>query len=110
MGKSVVVVFSGGGGITSWTPDVDVILTGAYVESGGSVDVSLSTDPSVDVNNLFDPGVTVYTQLIALFQIVAQPGFRTLYAPVLAGESVYFSADSACSVQLNYLAAETTTT
>jgi len=102
MAKSVVVVFAGGGGSASWTPDADVTLTGAYVESGGTVDVALSTDPSLDVNNVFPPGISVYTQLIALLSLIAQPGFRTLDAPVLAGESVYFSADSSCIVQLTY--------
>jgi len=102
MGKSVIVVFSGGGGSASWTPETDVALTGCYVDGAGAVDVAISTDPAVDVNNLFSPGATVFQQLIALFQLNAGVGFRSLDAPALAGESVYFSADSSCTVQLTY--------
>jgi len=103
MGKSVIVALVGAGGLGQWTPETDVTLEGAYVDSpAGAVDLAISTDPSADVNLMLNPGITVFTTLIAFFQLSSVGGQRVLDAPVLAGETVYFSADGPCSIQLTY--------
>jgi hypothetical protein len=95
--KSVVVLFqTGSGGLASWTAPSAVTLTGVWAD-GGTANVAIAADPTLDVGTLFSAGISVFDHLIA---VLSAPGFRIFSTPVLEGQTVYFSADSNCSVQL----------
>jgi len=102
--RDISFSFQGSGGALSWTPETDVVLTRACIEPfAGAVDAAISTDPSVDVNNLLS-GLVVYNQLIALFTTTQQVGFcfRDFSYPVRLGESVFVTTDSPCTVVVSY--------
>jgi len=94
-----IVVFNG---LTTWTPTEDCVVSAVRLGASAAVDVVVSTDPGADINFLLT-GPAVYRDFIAFFSS-AQPEMRACGWPLGAGETVYFSADAAAVIVLEFLA------
>ena len=81
----------------TYTPDQDVIVTGAFMSPAAGVSVLVSNNPTASAGNVIGGAPDLYSNFIAFSNNV---GFIPVSVPVPKGESIYFSATGVAVVNL----------
>jgi hypothetical protein len=102
MPSKTLCVIHDGATVLSWTTPEDIVVSQLTWEAFGSGAGYVTVDPEFDLTTL--GGTEVLSQLIAILRSLGGSASRSLSAPVLAGQSIFFSADGAGIFNLIYSA------
>jgi hypothetical protein len=103
MATRTLTVYLDGANNASWTAPSDVVLESISCMSpanGSFADAAVTLDPGFSLSSI--SATIVLDQLIAYFN--ANSGFSKIdfSHPVIAGEDVFFLADSSCAISIVY--------